>query len=182
MISSFKIYDSKSQCNISIHDRHVTIYNCGPTVYNHVHIGNVRPLIIFDVLHRFLLNQKFQVTYYHNITDIDDKIIKKAIEQNSSEKQLSEFYYQEYLKIIKSLDILPMNMPKVSDNIDGIIDFVQKLVDTKHAYISEQSNVYFDISSIDHYGELSHQDIQQLFNGVRKDNLEDKHNPLDFAL
>ena len=121
-----KIKDSSSQRFINIDQDKVSIYNCGPTVYNDVHIGNVRPLITFDVLYRYLKYTNRDVVYVHNITDIDDKIINRSIELKQPEAEVSEHYYQEYLKIIDRLNALHMDvLPKVSDNIPGIINFIE---------------------------------------------------------
>ncbi len=177
-----KIKDSLSQKYINIDQDKISIYNCGPTVYNDVHIGNIRPLITFDVLYRYLKYVNKDVIYVHNITDIDDKIINRSIELKQSEQQVSEHYYQEYLKIIDQLNVLHMDvLPKVSDNIKGIIDFVKQIIDSKHAYVAD-GDVYFDIKSIKDYGCISHQKIDMLFDSVRKENNTNKKCPLDFAL
>jgi cysteinyl-tRNA synthetase len=176
-----KIYDSLSDDTCELKDHHVSIYNCGPTVYNDVHIGNVRPLITFDVLHRFLRYSKFDVQYLHNITDIDDKIIVKAKQEHKTESEIAAHFYQRYLEINKALNILPMTMPKVSDNIHGIIEYIGKLLKANAAY-ETNGDVYFDISSDTTYGILSHQNIPELLNGARKSNAENKKSPLDFAL
>jgi cysteinyl-tRNA synthetase len=177
-----RIKDSSSEKYIEMNDEKISIYNCGPTVYNDVHVGNVRPLITFDVLYRYLKKQNKPVIYVHNITDVDDKIINRSIELHQSELELADRYYHEYLKIIDSLNVLRMDhLPKVSDNIDGIIDFVGKLIKAKHAYVVD-GDVYFDIKSIDNYGSVSHQKIDMLLEGVRKDVDEKKKFALDFAL
>ena len=177
-----KIKDSATQKFINIDQDKVSIYNCGPTVYNDVHIGNVRPLITFDVLYRYLKYTRRDVVYVHNITDIDDKIINRSIELKRSEAEISEHYYQEYLKIVDQLNVLRMDvLPKVSDNILGIINYIEQLVNSKHAYVID-GDVYFDIKSIKNYGCVSHQKIDKLLDGVRKENNENKKYPLDFAL
>ena len=177
-----KIKDSSSQKLINIDQDKISIYNCGPTVYNDVHIGNIRPLITFDVLYRYLKYINRKVIYVHNITDIDDKIINRSIELKQSEHEISEHYYQEYLKIIDQLNVLHMDiLPKVSDNIDGIINFVKQVIDSKHAYVTN-GDVYFDIKSIKDYGCISHQKIDMLLDSVRKENNSNKKYPLDFAL
>ncbi len=177
-----KIKDSSSEKYIEMNDEKISIYNCGPTVYNDVHIGNVRPLITFDVLYRYLKKQNKPVIYVHNITDVDDKIINRSIELHKPELELADHYFKEYLKIIDNLNALRMDhLPKVSDNIEGIIDFVKKLTETKHAYVVD-GDVYFDIKSIDNYGSVSHQKIDMLLEGVRKDVDEKKKFALDFAL
>jgi cysteinyl-tRNA synthetase len=124
---------------------------------------------------------KFDVQYLHNITDIDDKIIAKAKQEHKSESEIALFYYEHYLVINKALNILPMEMPKVSENIPGIIGYVGKLLKANAAY-ETNGDVYFDISSDPTYGILSHQNTQELLNGARKSNAENKKSPLDFVL
>lgn len=176
-----KIYDSATEKVNTLLNTNVTIYNCGPTVYNDVHIGNIRPLVTFDVLVRFLQYQKYNVILIHNITDIDDKIITRARQENKSEKEISSYYYEEYLKIVDQLNILPMQMPKVSDHIYGIIDYIKQLIDSKHAYESS-GDVYFDIKSISNYGYVSHQSINELSNNSSQEDNPRKKFSLDFAL
>ena len=125
-----KIKNSETSELVEINENKVSIYNCGPTVYNHVHIGNIRPAITFDVLYRLLKYTKHDVIYVHNITDIDDKIINRAIETNQNELELSNYYYETYLDLLNKMNILKMDViPKVSENIEGIINFVKTLVE-----------------------------------------------------
>ena len=154
------------------------IYVCGPTVYSDVHIGNMRPIMTFDIYNRSLkeTNQKF--TFIHNITDIDDKIIQRAKQENVSEKQISLKYEKYYLQLLKDANInTPDLLPRVTDNIKGIISYIKKIIDNKHAYESE-GNVYFDVKSINNYGSLSNNNI----NTMRFEELGDKKHPGDFAL
>lgn len=177
-----KIKDSSTNKDYLISEDKVTIYNCGPTVYNDVHIGNIRPVITFDVFVNYLKWLGKQVFYVHNITDIDDKIINKSLEEHKNELELSDYYFQEYKKVLSILNIKSIDlMPKVSDNINGIINFVDELVKTNHAYV-ENGDVYFAINSIQGYGKVSHQNIDNLLSGVRKEADDKKHFPLDFAL
>ena len=176
-----KIYDTYSNTIKEFNDIDVNIYNCGPTVYNHIHIGNARPLIVFDVLHRYLLTTNKHVKYVHNLTDIDDKIIKKAIEENTSEKEVSEKYIDAYSEIRKSLNTLDMITPKVTDNIEGIIEYIHRMINANNAY-SIGGNVYFDISSVSDYGCLSHKQIEELEVGERVSVDDNKKNPGDFVL
>ena len=159
----------------------ITIYNCGPTVYNYVHIGNIRPLITFDVLYRYLLKINKKVLFYHNITDIDDKIIKAAQENNTTEMKISQKYTKAYLDLFSLLNIKKMQNPKVSDHIPDIIAYIEKLVEAGYAYVVG-SDVYFDVKKIKNYGKISHQSIQHLIDGVRKENKDNKRYPLDFVL
>jgi cysteinyl-tRNA synthetase len=177
-----KIYDSLTNKHFELVSKNVSIYNCGPTVYNDIHIGNARPLITFDVLVRFLKTTKFSVLYVHNITDIDDKIINQAKTLKKSESEIANTYYLHYLDVNKALNILPMQMPKVSENIPGIIEYIEKLIANKAAYTTNDGDVYFDVKSIPIYGILSHQNLDQLYEGVRKETATDKKSPLDFVL
>lgn len=177
-----KIKNSSTNQDYYLDQKKITIYNCGPTVYNDVHIGNIRPLITVDVLYRYLSFTNHEVYYVQNITDIDDKIINRARELKQSELELSQHYYEEYLKLLDILNIKKINlMPKVSDNIPGIIKFIEKLIKTNHAYVAD-GDVYFDIKSIDGYGSVSHQKIENLLNGVRINPDEKKNFALDFVL
>ncbi|GMO13945.1 MAG: cysteine--tRNA ligase [Mycoplasmoidaceae bacterium] len=179
-----KLYDSRLAKKIDITDECITIYNCGPTVYNYVHIGNIRPLITMDVLYRYLIATNKNVKYALNITDVDDKIINKAKEENKSEKKISKFYTKAYFSLFKQLNILKQNYnPLVTKNINGIIGYVKKLVDTNKGYVGSDGDVYFSIDSVKNtYGCISKQNIDQLLHEVRKESKTDKKNPLDFVL
>jgi len=176
-----KIQSSSDNVKHSLDDKKITIYNCGPTVYNYVHIGNVRPLITFDVLYRYLLKIGKEVKFVHNITDVDDKIINQAAKDGITEKELADKYYQAYCDLFGMLNIKPLIMPRVSDHIQDIIDYVQKQVDAGAAYVVG-GDVYFDVKAIPNYGCVSHQKIDELLDGVRKENDPKKKYPLDFAL
>ncbi len=163
-------------------NKQLTIYNCGPTLYNHIHIGNLRPLIVFDIFYRYLLRIGCNVKYVHNLTDIDDKIINRAEELHKAELEITNFYHKEYLKIFDELNVKKMDiMPKVSDNITGIIEMIEKIVDNGFAYVSN-GDVYFKTNMIKDYGSVSGQNIDNLISGARVASNEDKASPLDFAL
>jgi|ERR1051325_1365635 cysteinyl-tRNA synthetase len=122
------------------------IYLCGPTVYDYPHIGNLRSVVIFDVLHRLAILNKQKIIYVHNITDIDDKIINRAIFEKKSEKEISEKYLKNYLNLLQKLNILlPTHLPKVSDNISGMILFIEKLINLGYAY-QTVDGIYFSIN------------------------------------
>ncbi len=176
-----KLYDSYSKKNIEINDDNINIYNCGPTVYNHIHIGNARPLIVFDVLHRYLKAINKNVCFVHNLTDIDDKIINRAIEEKTDEKTISKKYISAYDDIRKKLNTIDLITPKITDNIEGIIDYVNRLIKVGVAY-SIDGNVYFDISSTSDYGVLSNKKIDELENGERVNIDDNKKNLGDFVL
>ncbi len=160
----------------------VSMYVCGPTVYNHIHIGNARPVIFFDTVKRFLEYVGYKVTMVSNFTDIDDKIIKKALEEKTTEEQISEKYIEAFLDVCEKIgcqdDIIH---PRVTQNIDAIIAFIDRLLKTSHAYQSGD-DVYFDVRSIKNYGILSNQNIDSLESGARIEINSHKKDPLDFTL
>ncbi len=165
-----------------IHEGHVDMYVCGPTVYDHAHIGNARPMIVFDVLKRLFEEEGYTVTYVSNFTDVDDKIINKAIKENTSEKEIAERYIKAYTDVRKMLNTeLPDITPRVTETMDEIIAFIDELVKSNHAYVVD-GDVYFSVDSIPTYGEISHQKLDQLEVGARIDANDQKKNPYDFAL
>ena len=180
-----KIYNSltnKLEEFIPIKENEVSMYVCGPTVYNNLHIGNARPVIFFDTVSRFFKYLGYKVTYVSNFTDIDDKIIKKAMEENVSEKEISTRYIKAVLNLYHRLNCLPHDAnPKVTENMDGIIAFINKMVENGGAYAID-GDVYFDVAKIKEYGILSGQTVENLLNGVRIENNDKKHNPIDFTL
>ncbi|MBP5301436.1 MAG: cysteine--tRNA ligase [Bacilli bacterium] len=165
----------------SIKKNKVSIYVCGPTVYDHLHIGNLRPIVVFDVLHRFFNYLKYKVTFVSNFTDIDDKIINKASIEKKTEKEIADFYIKEAQKIIKKINCLKTDFsPRVTNYIDKIIIFIQKLIENNNAYVNNDGNVLFDVKTINNYGELSNINIEKLIKN-NDDNIEKKNN-LDFVL
>ncbi len=168
---------------IPLEDNHIRIYACGPTVYNYIHIGNARPICSFDVLRRYLSYRGYRVTYVQNFTDVDDKIIRKANEEGTTAADVAERYIAEYFTDAHGLNVRDADVhPTVTDNISLIIDLVQKLVDTGHAYRAENGDVYFRTTSFPEYGKLSGQPIEELQAGARIEIGEGKENPLDFAV
>lgn len=160
----------------------VSMYVCGPTVYNHAHIGNARPIVVFDTLRRVLEADGYKVKFVSNFTDVDDKIINKAIEENVSEKEIAERYIDAYNAVRKSLNVIPLDAtPRVTETMDEIIDFIDGLVKNGNAY-EVNGDVYFSVDSDKHYGELSHQKSEDLMSGARVEENAQKRNPLDFAL
>lgn len=178
-----KLYDSIDKKLKVLTDKNiVNIYLCGPTVYNYIHIGNARPVVVMDVLHRLLVHLKYQINYVHNITDVDDKIINQAAKLNISEKEVSDKYLSAYLQDLKTMNVLiPNKMPKVSNYISQIIEFVMQLVNKGNAYVSN-NDVYFKIDSISSYGKLSKKNINDLISTERVNNSSYKENINDFAL
>ena len=165
-----------------IEEGKVSIYVCGPTVYNSPHIGNIRPVIVFDVLRRLLTYIGYDVTFVSNFTDVDDKIINRSIELGVSEKELTTTYINEYLSILDSLNVLRASVnPKVTEYMDKIIKYIGELIEKDAAYVVD-GDVYFRISSIKDYGELSNINIDDLIVGARIEENSKKESPLDFAL
>ena len=163
-------------------DGKVSMYVCGPTVYNYPHIGNMRPVVIFDTLRRFLTYVGYDVTYVSNFTDVDDKIIKAAKEKGISEKELSEFFTEVFKQNTKDLgSMIPNITPKVTEYIDAIIAYVDNLVKIGAAY-EVDGDVYFRVSKIKDYGALSGINTEDLIAGARVEENSKKESPLDFAL
>lgn len=168
---------------IPIKEGEYKIYVCGPTVYNYIHIGNARPAVIFDTLRRYLEYKGNVVNYVSNITDIDDKIIKKANEEGISFDAVARKYENEYYTDLKGLNVKPATArPRVSDTIPEIINITKTLIDKGHAYRTENGDVYFKVKSFPEYGKLSHQSLEDLEAGARISTGEIKEDPADFAL
>ena len=160
----------------------VSMYVCGPTVYNEPHVGNARPIVVFDTLKKALQLQGMEVMFVSNYTDVDDKIIKTAMEQNVSEKEITDRYIEAYNRVRKDLHAdLPDVAPRVTETMEEIIAFIQKLIDNGAAY-QVDGDVYFRVMSDPTYGELSHQKMEDLMVGARIDENTKKENPLDFTL
>ena len=158
------------------------IYACGPTVYNFIHIGNARPMCIFDVLRRYLEYRGYDVTFVQNFTDIDDKLIKRANEEGSTVPEIAARYIAEYEKDAKGLGVRPADYhPKATENIDQIEKIVGTLLDKGFAYVVD-GDVYFRSRRFPEYGKLSHQPLDQLEAGARIDVSQNKEDPLDFVL
>ncbi|MBQ7595910.1 MAG: cysteine--tRNA ligase, partial [Clostridia bacterium] len=166
----------------TIEEGKVKIYACGPTVYNYIHIGNARPLCVFDVLRRYLEYRGYDVRFVQNFTDIDDKIIKRANEEGVSYKDISEKYIEEFWVDAKGLNVREATVhPKATENIDEIIDIISTLVEKGCAYEAD-GDVYFSPKKFDGYGKLSHQPLEELEAGARIMVGEVKKEPMDFAL
>lgn len=166
----------------TIEEGKVKIYACGPTVYNFIHIGNARPLCVFDVLRRFLEYTGYDVRFVQNFTDIDDKIIKRANEEGITYKEVSEKYIEEFWKDVKGMNIREATVhPKATENIDEIINIVSSLIEKGYAYAVD-GDVYFSPKKFNDYGKLSHQPLEDLEAGARIMVGEVKKEPMDFAL
>lgn len=160
-----------------------SIYVCGPTVYSYCHIGNARPLVVFDALRRYLEYIGYKVTFVQNFTDIDDKLIKKANEEGLTVPEIAQRYIQEYYIDADALGVKRATInPRATEHIGDIIKLIQKLIDKGYAYAVDNGDVYFSVRSYPAYGKLSGQSIEALESGARIDPLEQKRDPLDFAL
>ncbi|MBQ6654363.1 MAG: cysteine--tRNA ligase [Erysipelotrichaceae bacterium] len=165
-----------------IKEGEVSMYVCGPTVYNHAHVGNARPIVVFDTLRRVLEACGYKVTYVSNFTDVDDKIINKAIEDGIDENTVAETYIDAYNNVRSQLNVIPLDAtPRVTRTMDEIIAFIARLVEEGAAY-EVNGDVYFSVDADNKYGELSHQRVDELQVGARVEENSQKKNPLDFAL
>ena len=161
----------------------VKIYACGPTVYNFIHIGNARPLCVFDTLRRYLEFRGYKVRFVQNFTDIDDKIIRRANEEGTDYKTVSETYIREFWADAKGLNFREATVhPKATENIDEIISIISTLIEKGYAYAVENGDVYFSPGKFTEYGKLSHQPLEDLEAGARINIGELKKEPMDFAL
>ena len=180
-----KIYNTmsgKKEEFKSLEQGKVKMYSCGPTVYNYFHIGNARPFIVFDVLRNYLEYVGYDVTFVQNFTDVDDKIITKANEEGITPMQLADKYIEEYFKDAKALGIRKATIhPRITDNINDIINFIQDLINKGIAYVLG-NDVYFEVRKFKDYGKLSNKNIDDLLAGARIDINDNKKEPIDFAL
>ena len=180
-----KIYNTKTLKKeefVPIKANEVKMYVCGPTVYNDVHIGNIRPVVVFDTLRRTFEALGYDVKYVSNYTDVDDKIIKRSKKLNISEKELTDEVIEAYNRVRDMLNAAKLyKTPRVTETMDEIIRFIDELVDKGYAY-QKDGDVYFRTSSIKDYGSLSNQNLDDLRVGARIEENEGKESPLDFAL
>lgn len=164
----------------------VSMYVCGPTVYNLIHIGNARPMIVFDTVRRYMKYKGWQVNYVSNFTDVDDKIIKKAQEEGVDSSVISERYIEECKKDMKALNVMPATIhPKATQEIDGMLEMISTLLKKGYAYTAEDGTVYFKTRSFKEYGKLSHKNLDDLRGGNRSllvSGEDQKEDPLDFVL
>ncbi len=166
----------------SIEEGKVKMYVCGPTVYNYIHIGNARPVIVFDAIRRYFEYKGYDVTFVTNFTDIDDKIIKKANEEGVDYKVISERYMKEFLIDTDGLNVkAPTHTPKATEEIDGMIDMIEDLIKKGFAY-AVNGSVYFETRKFESYGKLSNKNQDDLEAGARIAVDDEKRNPMDFVL
>lgn len=159
------------------------VYACGPTVYNFIHIGNARPLCVFDTFRRYMEYRGYKVNFVQNFTDIDDKIIRRANEEGTDYQTVSEKYIEEFWVDAKGMNVREATThPKATENIDEIINIVSTLIEKGYAYAVDNGDVYFSPKQFNEYGKLSHQPLEDLEAGARINVEEVKHEPMDFAL
>ena len=171
---------------VPLEEGKVRMYVCGPTVYNLIHIGNARPMIIFDTVRRYLEYKGYEVNYVSNFTDVDDKIIKMAIEEGVSSEEISQRYIAECKKDMAGMNVKPATThPLATQEIDGMIDMIQTLIDKGYAYPVADGTVYFRVKKFKEYGKLSHKNLDDLQSGFRSLQVsgeDQKEDPLDFVL
>ena len=171
---------------VPLEEGKVKMYVCGPTVYNLIHIGNARPMIIFDTVRRYMEYKGYEVNYVSNFTDVDDKIIKKAIEEGVSAEEISTRYITECKKDMADMNVKPATTaPQATQEIQGMIDMIQTLIDKGYAYPAADGTVYFRVKKFKEYGKLSHKnldDLQSGFRSLKVSGEDQKEDPLDFVL
>ena len=183
MLKIFNTLTREKEVFKPIHEGKVGMYVCGVTVYDLCHIGHGRTFVCFDVIARYLRSLGYDLTYVRNITDVDDKIIKRALENKETCDQLVDRMVQEMYKDFDALNVLrPDFEPRATHHIPEIIEIVEKLIARGHAYVADNGDVMFDVESFKEYGKLSRQDLEQLQAGARIEINEIKKNPMDFVL
>lgn len=184
-----KIYNTLSKRKeefVPLEEGKVKMYVCGPTVYNLIHIGNARPMIVFDTVRRYMEHRGLEVNYVSNFTDVDDKIIKKALEEGVDAGVISERYIAECRKDMQAMNVKEATThPKATEEIDGMLDMIRTLIEKGHAYVAPDGTVYYRTRSFQGYGKLSHKNLDDLQGGNRSllvTGEEQKEDPLDFVL
>ena len=175
--NNLKIFDSLSKTLKEVEEKEeITVYTCGPTVYDHIHIGNGRMVIVFDLLHRFLKFSYDKVKFVQNITDIDDKIINKSIEENITPPEVAEKYEKEFEKICNKMNVLPIDRPKATEFLEEMNEAIEQMLQNGTAYHTSKG-VYLDISKVD-YNNFE----EKTNRNSRIENDSEKRNEQDFAL
>lgn len=184
-----KIFDTMQRRKVEfvpIEEGKVRMYVCGPTVYNLIHIGNARPMIVFDTFRRYMEYKGYEVNYVSNFTDVDDKIIKAANEEGVDASVISERYIAECKRDMADMNIKPATVhPQATQEIEGMIAMIAKLIENGHAYVVPDGTVYFDVASDPDYGKLSHKNMDEMMSGLRELKVsgeENKRSPSDFVL
>ena len=184
-----KIYNTLSKRKedfVPLEEGKVKMYVCGPTVYNLIHIGNARPMIVFDTVRRYMEHKGYEVNFVSNFTDVDDKIIKQAIAEGVEASVISERYIAECKKDMQAMNVKPATThPKATEEICGMLDMIGTLIEKGHAYVAADGTVYFRTRSFKDYGKLSHKNLDDLRGGNRSllvSGEDQKEDPLDFVL
>ena len=184
-----KIFNTMSKQKeefIPLREGEVSIYVCGPTVYNLIHIGNARPMIIFDTVRRYLMYKGYKVNYVSNFTDVDDKIIRQAQLEGVTSEEISQRYIEECKKDMAGMNVMPATVhPQATQEIDGMIEMITQLIDKGFAYVAADGTVYFRVKMDKEYGKLSHKNLDDLQSGFREIKVsgeDQKEDPLDFVL
>ena len=184
-----KIYNTLSKRKeefVPVEPGKVKMYVCGPTVYNLIHIGNARPMIVFDTVRRYFEYKGYEVNYVSNFTDVDDKIIKKAIEEGVDADTVSRRYIEECKKDMDAMNIKPATKnPKATEEICGMLEMIGTLIEKGYAYVAKDGTVYFRVRKFKDYGKLSHKNLDELQSGFRELKVtgeEDKEDSNDFVL
>ena len=182
----FNTLSRRKEDFIPLEEGKVRMYVCGPTVYNLIHIGNARPMIIFDTVRRYMEYKGYEVNYVSNFTDVDDKIIKKAIEEGTSADEVSRRYIEECKKDMAGMNVKPATThPQATLEIDGMIEMIETLIEKGYAYAANDGTVYFRVKKFEEYGKLSHKnldDLQSGFRALKVSGEEQKEDPMDFVL
>ncbi len=182
----FNTLTRKKEEFVPLEEGKVKMYVCGPTVYNLIHIGNARPMIVFDTVRRYMEYKGYEVSYVSNFTDVDDKIIKKAIEEGVSAEEISSRYIEECKRDMEGMNVRPATVhPLATQEIDGMIEMIQTLMEKGYAYAAQDGTVYFRVKKFKEYGKLSHKNLDDLQSGFRSLQVsgeEQKEDSLDFVL
>jgi cysteinyl-tRNA synthetase len=182
MLTIYNTLTKKKEEFKPLEEGKVKMYVCGPTVYNYFHIGNGRSFIMSDIIRRYLIYKGYEVKFVMNITDVDDKIIKKAAEQHTDINEVTKEYTNAFFEDQKRLGVLPADIhPKATEHMDDIIDMIKKLVESGYAY-NINGNVFYNVTKFNGYGKLSGKKTDELESGSRVEVNEEKQNPLDFSL
>lgn len=182
MLKIYNTLTKKKEIFEPIEKNKVKMYSCGPTVYDFFHLGNARTFINVDFIHRYLIYAGYEVTLLINITDVDDKIIKKAVEVNQLPQQIAEHYSRAFFEDLEKLNVKKATLyPKATLHMNDIIEMIKKLIEKGYAY-NKDGEVFFKVSKFNSYGSLSGKNIDELIAGARVEVNELKDNPLDFSL
>ena len=186
MIRIYNTMSKRKEDFVPLKEGKVGMYVCGPTVYNLIHIGNARPMIVFDTVRRYFEYRGYEVNFVSNFTDVDDKIINKAKEEGVDASVISERFIEECKKDMAAMNIRPATThPQATKEIGGMIEMIQKLIDTGYAYVAKDGTVYYRTRRFRDYGKLSHKDLDNMQTGLRMlavTGEDQKEDPLDFVL